>query len=235
VAEKITMLEKQFKDLHKSLLFELTEGEGISVTTFFQTLEMLPIAFHREYQEKIRAMKQKIDPESCGTAKVTSHIFLHYSPLFTFLDYGLLKYLISEFGKVELKERMAAYVPEVEKFKRETTVADVMGIWPGNADIPLDYTILRTRFKGEPATYTLEKLDNFRRRFCSHLRLSEFIFYLIAMEPAESFFIIWYIPTIMVPDLITHMDLIEDGFYLEENILSLTLIDHDGVPFHVSQ
>ena len=232
VAERIATLENQFSDLHRRLQLELTEGDGILADDFFQALKMLPMAFRREYQGKIHAMSPTAKLR--GTTRVTADIFLYYSPLFTFIDYALLKHLISKFGGDTLKEDMAAYVTEVELFKKETTVAEVMDIWPGNTEIRLNYTKLRAKFEGDPRTYTLEKLDKFRRRFCSQLRLSDFIFWLISMEPARSFFVTWYIPTTIVPDIIANMDLIEDRFYLEENILSLTLIDHEGIPFHVS-
>ena len=228
MAERISRLEKQFSNLHQSLLFELTEGEGVSVDKFFHALAMLPLAFRREYQDKIHAMLPSI--ESHSTTKVTTDIFLHYSPLFTFIDYGLLKHLISEFGKERLKEKMAVYVREVEQFKKETTVAEVMDIWPGNTEIHLNYTKLRAKFEGDPRMYTLEKLDKFRRRFCSQLRLSEFIFWLISMERALSFFITWCIPTAVVPELIAGMTLIAERFYLEENILSLSITDHEESP-----
>jgi hypothetical protein len=239
VAERIATLEKQFRDLHQSLLFELTEGEGISVTKFFHALEMLPIAFRREYQDTIREMTRNTiremtqNIESRGPAKVTTDLFLHYSPLFTFIDYELLRHLISEFGKAKLKERMVVYVAEVEQFKKDTTVADVMDIWPGNTDIHLNYTKLRAKFEGDPRTYTLEKLDKFRRKFCSQLRLSDFIFWLISMEPGMSFFVIWCIPTAAVAELVMNLHLIEEEFYQEENVLSLSLILHEG-PLNVS-
>lgn len=233
VAERIATLEKQFRDLHQSLLFELTEGEGISVTKFFHALEMLPIAFRREYQDTTHEMTQYI--ESHGLEKVTTEIFLHYSPLFTFIDYGLLEYLISEFGKAKLKERMASHVAEVEQFKKETTVADVMNIWPRNIDIHLNYAKLRAKFEGDPRTYTLEKLDKFRKKFCSQLWLSNFICWLISMEPGISFFdIIWCIPTAAVPEFVMNLHLLEEEFYIEESVLSLSLILQER-PLYVSR
>ena len=103
----------------------------------------LLIAFCREYQDTIRAMPRNIEPH--GAAKVTADFFLHYSPLFTFIDYGLFRHLISEFGSDTLKLRIAEYVAEVEQFKKETTVAEVMDIWPGNTNIRLNYTKLRAK------------------------------------------------------------------------------------------
>ena len=230
MAERISRLEKQFSNLHQSLLFELTEGEGVSVDIFDHALVMLPLAFRTEYQDRVQAMR---NTEPHGPGKVTTNIFLHYSPLFTFIDYRLLKHLISELGSDKLKERMDAYAVETEQFKKKTTVAEVMDIWPGNTKIRLDYTMVRTKFKGDPRMYTLEDLDNFRRRFCSELQLSNFIFWLISMEPVQSFFVIWCLPTTVVPEFITNLHLIEEGFYIEENILSLTLILYEG-PLHVS-
>ena len=228
------MLEEKFSDLHQSLLFELTEGEGISVTKFFHALKMLPIAVRKEYQDEIYKMTQKIASESHGPAKVTTDIFLNYCPLFTFIDYELLRHLSSKFGTEKLKEGMAAYIVEVEQFKKDTTVADVMDIWPGNTGIRLNYTKLKAKFEDDPRTYTLEKLDKFRRKFCSQLRLSEFIFWLISMEPGKSFFVIWCIPTAAVPEFVMNLHLIEEEFYTEENLLSLSLTLHEG-PLHVSQ
>ena len=51
---------------------------------------------------------------------------------------------------------------------QETTVGDVMEYWPGDEQPRLNnYSKLKAKFSEDPKSYTLERLNNFWRKFCS--------------------------------------------------------------------
>ena len=109
---------------------------------------------------------------------------------------------------------------------QETTVGDLMEYWPGDEQPHLNYSKLKAKFNDDPKTYTLERLNNFRWKFCSKVRLSELIFGLILLEVGESFFATWLIPTVVASDLKKAVCEMDEIFYQVENVLIISL-DHE--------
>ena len=216
-------LEADFHVLHQRLISEMTK-ERVPVKEFYQALTMLPIAFRKEYESPIQhtcillAVKD-IDDDSA----VTHGIFLPFNPLFVFIDYNLLNHMISRFGSPELKSDMMVYIEEMQVFMKETTVGDLIDHWPGYEVSDLNYTKLRAKFEDDPKMYTLERLNTFRRRFCSQIRLSEFIFGLISLESAKSFFATWIIPTAVVPELTEAIQQLDEGFFRREHVVVMSV------------
>ena len=122
---------------------------------------------------------------------------------------------------------MSIYVKDLKVLLRETTVEDLMEYWPGHEVPHLNrmYSKLIAKFKDDPGpqTYTLEKIDKFRRRFCSYVRLSEFVCGLISFEPSKSFFVVWAIPTAIAAQLTKAISKIDKGFYQEEGVLAVAV------------
>ena len=194
----------------------------LPVDEFYQALAMLPIAFRKEYESSIQQMLPPVkENDGNSTCVVNSSVFLPFSPLFVFIDYHLLNHMISKFGSAELKNEMSSYIEDVKVFMRKTKVGDLIDHWPGYEVSNLNYSKLKAKFTDDPMTYTLERLNNFRRKFCSHVRLSELIFSLISLESTESFFATWIIPTAIVPELSKAIQQLDEGYYQEEHILSV--------------
>ena len=217
IAKHIDTLQRQFRGLHRRFLSELNERR-VSVDNVLTELTLLPIECCKEYESLIQ---QKL-PMLEESTRITT-LFNRLNPLFTFIDYGLLQHLISNLGSTELKEDMTSYIDVVQEFMRETTVGDVINHWPGDEESHASFSKLRAKFKDDPKTYTLERLNNFRRKFCSRVRLSEFIFGLISLEPSESFFVTWLIPTVVVTQLSKSVRQVEHSFYESEHILSISV------------
>jgi hypothetical protein len=217
IAKHIDMLQRQFRGLHHRFRSELSERR-VSVDDVLAELTLLPIECCKEYETLIQ---QKL-PLLEESTRITT-LFNRLNPLFTFIDYGLLQHLISNLGSTELQEDMTSYVDVLQEFMHGTTVGDVINHWPGDEESHASFSKLRAKFKDDPRTYTLERLNNFRRKFCSRVRLSEFIFGLISLEPSESFFVTWLIPTVVVAQLSKSVYQIEHSFYESENILSISV------------
>ena len=195
---------------------------------------MLPTAIRKEYESSV----QQILPaakESDGQGFVTSSTFLPFYPLFVFIDYDLLNYMIVEFGSGELISDMDLYIEDVKLFMKETKVGDLIDHWGGCEVSDLNYAKLKVKFRDDPMTYTLERLNKFRRRICSRVRLSEFIFCLTSLESAESFFATWIIPAAIIPELSEAIKQLDKMFFEEEHIISLFVDQKQLYPSVISE
>ena len=224
IAKHIDMLQGQFRGLHRRFRSELNERR-VSVDDVLAELTLLPIEFCKEYESLIQQMLPVLEEST----RITT-LFNRLNPLFTFIDYGLLQHLISTLGSTELKEDMTSYIDVVQEFMRGTTVGDVKNHWPGDEESHASFSKLRAKFKDDPRTYTLERLNNFRRKFCSRVRLSELVFGLISLEPSESFFVTWLIPTVVVTQLSKSIQQIERSFYESVHILSISVNEKQLYP-----
>ena len=222
--KKIEELEERFRELHSELLSILI-ADKISTDSVLQSLTMLPIALKGRYESKIQELLPKLE------AKEKIHaLFRYLNPLFTFIDYDLLRHLILKFGKTELKEDMATYADQVKLFKQETTVGDLIAYWPGcritESDVKMTYkpATLRAKIGDDPKTYTLEKLDSFRNIFCCKIFLSDYVslFILEILEAAGSFWVVWRIPSDADLDL-EKAKFLSPQFYRSEHVQELSL------------
>lgn len=196
-------------------------------------LTTLPVFLRPQYENYVQGKLSKFERISS-----VNQLFRRLDPLLSFIDYpGLLNHLISTFGSRNLRQEMIYYEKKIIIFLSETTVADLMDSgWPGR-QYP-DFAKLRVKFDGDPKSYTLEKLNEVRRRFASELRLSELIFILIGCEHSTSFFVIWMVHSSIVHIVIERSKLIKDDFFLTEQILYLSIDEaqlHPKVTFLIKR
>ena len=219
VSERIETLEEQFGAIHDRLLTELTNS-GVSIDRLFQALTLLPLTLRKQYESTIQGMLPELE-----NREVVCNFFHRLNPLFTFIDYKLLQHLVSKFGSTESKTEMTSYVEKVQLFKKVTTVSELIDYWPGLEIPDVSYSILRAKFDDDPRTYTLEKLDYFRGKFFNHLRLSEFVSVSILMllKHTNSFVAVWFVPNLIIPELIVRFSEMESAFFQIERILELLL------------
>ena len=222
ITKKIKRLEETFADLHRRLQSELTEGNGVSTDDFLHSLSMLPVAFRNEYTNSIHELLPSTEMYS---QKVNVRLFLHFAPLFVFIDYGLLEHLITKFGSMMLKKDMNVYVAEMKVFMKETTVADVIDLLPGHEILHLSYAKVKAKIGDDPKSCTLQRLNEIRRKVFSKIRLSEFVSWVISMESSGSFVVYWLIPAVIVPDVMVAAGNIDERFCQDQNIQSLSLIE----------
>ena len=211
------MLEKQFSSMQRKLLSELTTNSEISPETLVDSLTLLPVALRTEYHKFVFDNLDTLE-SAASIRKIFRHINLH----FTFIDHGLMGHLIGEFGSEQLRRDMSAYSVKMKSFLSQTTVLQLMDHWPGRRDIPPHFEELMAVIDGDPSTYTLQQLDDLRRRLCSETRLSETIFVLIGVGKKNSFVVRWVFPSIFVPRLKSVISSLR-SFYQREHIFSVTV------------
>ena len=225
VLSRIDGLECQFRLLHGMIVKEL-EDKRIPVTVLLGSLRLLPTGIRNEYKPAITEIFPDLRRENS-----VRELFYHLSPLVDFLGYDLLKYFIKEFGSNTLKVKMESYSDEVLKFMKETTVKQLMDVWPGHQEIPPSFSKLRAKIDQDPRIYTLHELDRLRRRFCAGVKLTDIVLVLIGLETANSFIAEWLVPSTLMPHLMESSRGLEFGFYLRERILKMTLDEKQIFPF----
>ena len=212
-------MDEEFDCLHERLVNELSEG-GTSVDKVLRILTKLPFTFRKEYESAIQSMLPELEEK-----EVIRKFFYRLNPLFTFIDYELLQHLVTKFGSLGLKQEMTSYTEKVQLFKKVTTISELIDCWPGLKVPQIDHTILRAKFDDDPKSYTLERLDSFRNRFYNELRRSEFVAVsiLMSLEAANSFFAVWFIPTVAIQELLVAFRYMDEKFLQTEQILELSL------------
>ena len=215
-------MQKEFESIHKQFIDELTlDDHKVSVDDVLLTLTMLPIPLKEVYECEIQEKLPNLEGK-----KRIKELFYRLNPLFTFVDYELLQHLISRYGSAKLNKCMTSYANSIVLFKSKTTVDDIIAskYWPvGEEDE--NFKRLRTKFDCNTKTYTLEKLDNFRKRYCNQMKLSKVISVTIlkSLEQASSFYAVWLIPTEIAAEMIAAASLVDSSFYMEEGVALVSL------------
>ena len=155
--------------------------------------------------------------------KVNELFIVHLNPLTSFIDYGLVEYFIKKFGSDALKRDMRSYCSEMVLFMKETTIKQLIDHLPGQAEIPPKFSLIEAKIGENASEYTLEQLNTIRKRHCSELKLSEIVFHLLALVDSNSFIVGWLIPSAIVSDIMKSARSVDQSFYEEYKITSLTL------------
>ena len=214
----IGQLEHHFSDLQEQTVTQLNDKQ-ISVRKILNALTMLPIQMRKEYETAIeKKLRTLVEQRSID------ELFLHLNPLFSFLDYGLLEYIVRKFCNNKLKQDMTSYGNKIHVFMKQTTVMHLMDYFPGQQEVPLHYSVLKANINENMFTFTLEQLNQLRRKYCCEARLSELVCVIIGIEKSNSFSVSFLVPTDLIPDLILFTSQIDCSFYRVENI-SLISID----------
>ena len=220
IASKIKYLEKQFKHLHRSIRTELKAKRNVTIEEFLHALTLLPVKLRNEYEEIIHKKLPSLRQEES-----ISELFLHLNPLFSFLDYGLLQYIIEEFGSTVLKARMQTYCSEVRMFMSQTTVQQLIDYWPHEDEITPDVSKVIAKINKDPHLIKLSELDNLRREICIRARLSDVICALVSVRPSNSFTVVWRLPSVLASQVIEALKQIEQVFFYKHDIKSLFVDD----------
>ena len=207
-----------FLSLKKMLLKELKADNGITTEVLLESLSILPTELQIEYgaylEEKLPIL------EELGTvSKIFSRLSLH----FTFLDYALLQHLIDEFGSEQLKQDMSAYEEEIQVFLDETMIVHLQDHLPGRQELPLHFDKLQMMIDKDPGKCSLRMVNNLRKRFCSETQLSEIVFALIGIGKANSFILIFMVPSILGSNIAESIGQVDESFYQRECIMYITL------------
>ena len=183
VAEKVNNFEMRFYDLQSSVFSEIV-AKNISVTSFRQTLMTLPNAISKENEtfliEKYFIFEQ---------AESVKDIFLYLSFYLSFIHFSLLEHIIEHFGSSVLQQKMKLYSRDMEMFRIETSVADIIPHLSGRHEPPPHFAKLKIKLNFDPNTCTLEDLEQHRKKLGSELSLSQFALFLCEIKVRRNLFV----------------------------------------------
>ena len=219
IAVTIEDFEDRFRNLHKEIRRQLIASD-IDTLTFIDSLTLLPMKLRKEYE---RAIRDSLSP--FVQKRTMQELFFHLNPLFSFIDYGLLEYIIKLFGSDLLNKDMKTYCNDIQLFMKQTTIKELIDCdcLPGQRKTPPNFDMLKAKIGEDASKCTLERINTLRKRFCAEVKLSEIIFCLIALEDSNSFIVSWLVPSILVPDLMESLRNVEESFFNMENIISLSV------------
>ena len=220
--------ECRFRSLHEEILHLLIKN-GVDTLTVINSLTMLPVKLRKEYEKAIKDLGLL---SFFSKKESMNKLFFHLNPLFSFLDYGLLEYIIKLYGSDTLKQDMTTYSSDMCIFMKETTIKQLIDHLPGQTEIPPKFSVIEAKIGEDASKCTLELLNRIRKRYCSEVKLSEIVFHLVAVVEANSFIVKWIVPSAIAEDIMKPAKSINQGFYQEYKITSLTL---DGMWLYMSE
>ena len=217
VGIEVKIFEDRFRNLHKRTHSELIINGSIdTIDDVLDALTFLPIGLINEYEGVI---KLTISYQE-GIRKLFRHLI---NPHLTYLDYGLLDYLIKQFCSDDLKEDMRSYSSDMQKFMEEKTIEQLIGHVPGHIQEDPKFSLVKANIGLDASKCTLKKVNDIRFSLCSEVKLSKIIFHLVAITNANSFIVKWLVPSVIVSDLMISTRAIESRFFHENAIISLSL------------
>ena len=160
--------ESRFRSLQKEILCQLAES-GVDTLTVINSLTLLPLKLRKEYEKAIQELLPLF-----SNKKSINELFIRLNPLFSFLDYGLLEYIIKIYGSNTLTQDMTAYTRDMCVFMKETTIKQLIDAdhLPGQTEIPPKFSLIEAKIGEDASKCTLEQLNRLRKRYCSEVQLS---------------------------------------------------------------
>lgn len=201
VAKRIENFEERFSSLEFATLLELEEKQT-SLKRFRHSITLLPVAIKRDH-------KRFLEESLSDITKVESldELFMHLNLYWNFLDYSLLEHIINRFGSATLKQQMKTYASDLFHFRKRTTVRQFVSNCPGSCcrrvePPPPYFSKIMCKLDRKASEYTLEELEQTRKKFCREFSLSEFVVTLGDIEDG-SVTVWWIVPSVIVPELTT--------------------------------
>ena len=173
--ENVARLQESYIDI-TSRAAEDMSGH-VSVRKLRYSVLCLPANLKKEHKVFVRKAKADIKE-----AESADDIFYVVGEHTDYLNYSLLKHIISLYGSDKLKKEMTEYVKRIEVFRRKTRLevfSEVCEDKPERDDGKLSRMI--TKHEMDWATATLDDVEKFRMDICRELSLYDFSLKLVAV------------------------------------------------------
>ena len=158
-------------------LSQQLDNEGKDFDDLHDTLLALPNSLNSVYRKLIKDKFHSLD--RCDSTSEFLDNMSRYTETYScwnFIDTDILEYIIEKYGNRELKSAVTSYHKELEKFRKSTSVHQLVTIWDGMykpSDIPNEYTDFMAKFKRESKTCSVQELDSLRHQFLLAFPLSK--------------------------------------------------------------
>ena len=180
------------------------ELQNADVVDFKENITLLPVSIEAEYCQFIEKNLDEIRKSPSINA-----LFLHLNIYWSYLQYGLLKHIIGCYSDPldlqqplvshDLRKAMEKYEEDIEAFKSETTVGQLIeaGLGRLKMEPPPGFSRKTVRLSKDVSEYTLQELDKIRRRTAEAFSLPDFVIVLERVYQS-SLSTVWHIPSSQV-------------------------------------
>ena len=189
----------------------------VVVDEFLNTITFLPISIKEEYEYYIDENADRLEE-----LKSTKHIMIHLNKYWNFFDYGLLEFIIEEYGNEQLKHDMQIYASDLKEFRKNTTVRQFMRCWPGRKDIPPRFERMDIALDVDPEVWNLEKLERMRKDMYKQTHLTVFAFIVHKLKEG-CIIVVWAVPRECLSAIIRCE--LSESFITEPKVLSIKIDD----------
>ena len=152
-------------------------------------------------------------------------VFGHLAPYWNFLDYGLLEYMVTEFGNDEVRQSMRRYIHKLTMFRKSVTVSEFRKLWPNEMDPPPDFSRLVINLNRTQSHMTLQDVEELRLNVAKNYSLTNFALMYGALQ-GGSVVLTWFIPSSVAPQLVQDVRNGGSGFLKEHNITEVSIDGH---------
>lgn len=167
----------------------------LSVRTLKHSVTQLPSTIRTEHYQFVLAASRDINDAGADVEEIFRHLKLYW----TYLEYSLLNRIIQSHASAlstDLKQEMRRYIREIEAFKKQTTVEQLIQVGLGciRKEPPPGFSRIISKLDGKVSEYTLAELDQVRRRICFEYNLPTFILMLESVSEG-SLHVVYHIPS----------------------------------------
>ena len=198
VNERVHQFEERFRLLVENTLKELGMSGKIPVQVLKFDVTLLPNDIKRNHAtyitQHIKELKEVED---------VTEFFLLLNAYWDHFNYTLLEVLVKKHGSAELQERMKAYISDVQRFWRETTVDNFLTSCGNRCwlqRVPKEFTEIKCIIDKPVTELTLYDVEQYRLQFSQNLQLREFVLILHKLD-RSSLEITWLLDVGLVPQL----------------------------------
>ena len=181
----------------------------------------MPLKYRNEYKKVIQTKLPIVSHQQ----SIKEIFCCLINPLVSFIDFGLIEYIIAKFGSDNLKKVMKTYSSDMKEFMKQTTVKQLIesDYFPGQPEVPDNFSLLQAKINKDASECTLEQINMIRRKYCCEVKLSEIVFHLVAIVESNSFIVRWLVPSPFIYYIMVSTRDIDRSFYQEHKIASLTV------------
>ena len=152
--------------------------------------------------------------------------FLEHKFPLSLVDFRVLTIIIERFGSDCLKSVMESYCNCVSISQtKQSTAQQLIGLSPVQSKPSERFITAECKIVEEPSDYRLEKLLDFQTKFRNIVNFDEVCFVMseINTKMSDSFTVRWLVPSALVSDIMKSASNVEQSFFQEYKITSLTL------------
>ena len=222
VTRRVASLEQRFTNLLCGVRRHLQQLPETDIEEIKLFLTSLTVSIQEDTSPAVFTTHQAAILSCSTLTQIFQWLSIH--GFWNFLNFYLLERLVEIYCSVEIKEKVKAFQEEMEKFKKETKLADFLPAWSGRCPhIPSSgFTPIILRVNRDWGNCTLADVARMEGFIESRFLINRFLLR-FANGLSGSVWIMWLLPSHAVAFLRKKIAKIDSKFLIEEQITEVVL------------